>query len=69
VTGSYHRPVTDLRAAWDEIRDAKPDGWFVGHPTYVEHRRAWEQFAIDTKGAPEGWSPVARMDRRRRVRA
>ena len=26
----YHRPVTDLEAAWDELHDAKPDGWFVG---------------------------------------
>ena len=23
--------MTDLEAAWDELHDAKPDGWFVGH--------------------------------------
>ncbi len=32
--------VTDLEAAWNELHDAKPDGWFVGPPTYVERRRA-----------------------------
>jgi len=34
--------LTDLEAAWDELHDAKPDGWFVGTPVYVEHRRACE---------------------------
>ena len=48
MTGSYHRPVTDLRAAWDEIRDAKPDGWFVGTPVSIE-RRGWKQYAFDTR--------------------
>ena len=23
---------TDFEAAWNEIHDAKPDGWFVGTP-------------------------------------
>ena len=49
MTGSCDRPVTDLRAAWDEIRDAKPDDWFVGPPTHEEHRNAWEQYAFDTR--------------------
>ena len=36
--------MTDLEAARDEIRAARPAGWFVGPPTYVEHRNAWEQY-------------------------
>jgi len=28
--------MTDFEAAWDAIHDAKPDGWFVGQPSYVE---------------------------------
>ncbi len=38
-----------LEAAWDALHDAKPDGWYVGPPTYIEHRRAWEQYAFDTR--------------------
>jgi hypothetical protein len=30
--------VTDLGAAWDDLHDAKPDGWFVGTPVYIERR-------------------------------
>ena len=41
--------MTDLAAAWNEIHDARPDGWHVGPPTYVEHRKAWEQYAFDTR--------------------
>ena len=40
--------MTDLEAAWNEIHDAKPDGWFVGTPVYIE-RRGWEQYAFDTR--------------------
>ena len=43
--------VTDLEAAWDELHDAKPDGWFVGQPTYDEDRKVWEQYAFDTRRA------------------
>lgn len=31
--------MTDLEAAWNELHDAKPDGWFVGQPINHEHRR------------------------------
>ncbi len=43
----------------------KPDGWHVGPPTYVEHRRAWEQYAFDKREAPKAgrrsreWTAVA----------
>ena len=40
--------MTDLEAAWNEIHDVKPDGWFVGTPVYIE-RRGWEQYAFDTR--------------------
>ncbi len=39
--------VTDLEAACDELHDALPDGWFVGHPDYDEGRKVWEQYAFD----------------------
>ena len=41
--------VTDIEAAWDELHDAKPAGWFVGQPMDHEHRREWEQYAFDTR--------------------
>ena len=40
--------VTDLDAAWNEVHDVKPDGWFVGTPVSIE-RRGWEQYAFDTR--------------------
>lgn len=40
--------MTDLEAAWNEIHDVKPGGWFVGTPVYIE-RRGWEQYAFDTR--------------------
>ena len=40
--------VTRLEFAWNEVHDAKPDGWFVGTPVYIE-RRGWEQYAFDTR--------------------
>ena len=33
----YRALMTGHGAAWDEIRDAKPEDWYVGPPTYVEH--------------------------------
>ena len=47
-THPYHRPVTDLEAAWNDIHDVKPDGWLVGTPVYIE-RRGWEQYAFDMR--------------------
>jgi hypothetical protein len=41
--------MTDLGAAWSEVHDAKPTGWFVGQPMYHEDRRKWEQYAFDTR--------------------
>jgi hypothetical protein len=38
---------TDLDAAWSDLHDAKPDGWFVGRPSYDEGRKVWEQYAFD----------------------
>ena len=38
---------TDLEAAWDDLHDATPPGWFVGRPFYHERHRVWEQYAYD----------------------
>ncbi len=38
----------ELEEVWDALHDAKPDGWFVGTPVYIE-RRGWEQYAFDTR--------------------
>ena len=54
-----HRAVTDLEAAWDEIHDAKPDGWFVGPPTHQERRHEWDYVRLRHEGAPEGRPQVA----------
>ena len=62
--------MTELETARNEIHDAKPDGWFVGPPTYVEHRKAWEQYAFDTRERPKAghrsqeWTAVARPSSR-----
>jgi hypothetical protein len=56
--------VTHLEAAWNELHDAKPDGWFVGMPVYIE-RRGWEQYALDARERPKAshrsreWTTVA----------
>ncbi len=68
MTGSYHRPVTNLEAAWDELHDAKPDGWFAGPPTYDEHRREWTKYAFDTRERAKlrhrsrDWTAVAQSE-------
>jgi hypothetical protein len=36
-----------LEAAWAELHAAKPAGWFVVRPVYIE-RRGWEQYAFLT---------------------
>ena len=57
--------VTDLEAAWNEIHDAKPDGWFVGPTTHEEHRHEWRTYAFDTRERPKAghrsweWTAVA----------
>ena len=43
---------TDLEAAWSELYEAKPPGWFVGRPSYDEGRNVWEQYAFD----PREWA-------------
>ena len=37
----------DLAAAWNDLRDAKPDGWYVGRPSWDDRRKVWEQYAFD----------------------
>ena len=67
--GGYanYRPVTDLEAAWSEVHDAKPDGWFVGTPVFIE-RRGWEQYAFDTQERAKArhrsreWTAVAQSE-------
>ena len=42
-------PMTDLAAAWDELHDVKPDGWYVGPTTHEEHRHESTMYAFDTR--------------------
>ena len=50
------------------IHDAKSNGWYVGPPTYVEHRRPREQYAFDTRERPKAghrsreWTAVAQAE-------
>ena len=45
--------MTDLEAAWDEIHDVKPDGWFVG-PTHTRGAaHEWKMYAFDTRERPK----------------
>ena len=46
----YHRPhATDLEDAWNDLHDAKPDGWYVGRPSWDDRRKVWEQYAFDPR--------------------
>lgn len=43
----------DLEAAWNELHDATPDGWFVGRPAFEERRPVpWSQYAFDPAERP-----------------
>ena len=59
--------MTDLEAAWSEILDAKPVGWFVGTPVFIE-RRGWAQYALDTREKAKAghrsreWTAVAQSE-------
>jgi hypothetical protein len=46
--------VTDLEAAWNELHDAKPDGWFVGQPMY-RSTAASEAVRVRRPGESGGW--------------
>jgi hypothetical protein len=35
----------DIEAAWDDLHDARPPGWYVGRPFYRDELRQWEQYA------------------------
>jgi hypothetical protein len=60
--------VTDLEAAWNELQDAKPNGWFVGPTTHEEHRHEWTMYAFDTHERPKAgrrsreWTAVAESE-------
>ena len=60
--------MTDLEAAWDELHDAKPDGWFVGPTTHEERRHEWTMYAFDTRERPKAgrrsreWTAVAQSE-------
>ena len=55
-----------LAAAWDEIHEHTPPGWFVGQPGYEERYRQWSMFAFDTTETPADgtrsgeWTAVGR---------
>jgi hypothetical protein len=38
----------ELAAAWSELHEATPAGWFVGRPAYNERRDEWSLYAFDT---------------------
>ena len=44
------RDVTDeeVAAAWEELHDATPSGWFVGRPSHDERRDEWALYADET---------------------
>ena len=56
---------SDIDDAWHDLHDAKPDGWYVGRPSYDEGRRVWEQYAFDPSERAHGgarsreWAAVA----------
>jgi hypothetical protein len=37
-----------LEAAWHELHDALPPGWYVGTAAYDERRDEWSVYAFDT---------------------
>ena len=59
---------TDLEVAWNDLDDAKADGWYVGRPSYDEGRKVWEQYAFDpSERARAGvrsreWTAVAQSE-------
>lgn len=38
---------TDLDAAWNDLHNAKPAGWYVGRPSHDERQKLWEQYAFN----------------------
>lgn len=44
------RDMTDeeVAAAWEELHDSTPAGWFLGRPSYDERRDEWSLYAFDT---------------------
>jgi hypothetical protein len=61
-------PLTDLEAAWGDLHDAKPPGWFVGQPMYHDNRREWDVYAFDTRERAKAghrsreWTVVAQSE-------
>ncbi|MEP7378376.1 MAG: hypothetical protein ABI725_02320 [Chloroflexota bacterium] len=44
-------PFSSLEAAWNELHEAMPPGWFVGTPSFNPRRGAggeWSLYAFDT---------------------
>jgi predicted HAD superfamily Cof-like phosphohydrolase len=39
-------------AAWRELLDATPPGWYVGRPSYQDERREWLLYAFDPSERP-----------------
>ncbi len=53
---------TDLEAAWDDLHDAKPPGWYVGRPSYDDRQRVWQQYAFDPRERAQAGAPIAGVD-------
>lgn len=59
---------TDIKAAWSDLHDAKPPGWFVGRPAYNERFHEWEQHAYDPSERAVSWPDEPGSNRRARSR-
>ena len=41
--------MDDLTAAWAEVHDATPAGWYVGQPSNHDAGHEWVQYAFDPR--------------------
>ena len=60
--------MNDRAAAWDELLESEPAGWFVGQPSHQPERGEWVLYAFDrSERAVAGvrkreWQAVAATD-------
>jgi hypothetical protein len=58
-------PMDDLEAAWSELHDATPPGWFIGPTAYDGRRDEWSLYSFDATERPKvgrrsrDWTAVA----------
>ncbi len=50
--------MSDLKAAWDDLHAAVPEGWKLGRPSFHDEADRWQQYAYDpTERADMGKRP------------